>query len=76
MAARSVNSVIALFYYANVAKAMWFEEPVDGDVTPIRVPFSLATGVALTVAATLAFGVFPGLIGHFTDFPGTLALGG
>lgn len=72
----AINSVIALFYYANVAKAMWFEEPVDGDVTPIRVPFSLATGVALTVAATLAFGVFPGLIGHFTDFPGTLALGG
>ena len=30
----AVNSVIALFYYANVAREMWMNPVVDGDVTP------------------------------------------
>ena len=29
-----VNSVIALFYYARVAQAMWMQAPPDGDRTP------------------------------------------
>lgn len=52
-----VNSVIALYYYANVAKEMWMKPVPDGDRTPVRVPFSLAAALALSVVVTIAFGV-------------------
>src|SRR3546814_7032766 len=35
----AVNSVIALYYYANVARMMWMNPVPDGDRTPVRVPF-------------------------------------
>lgn len=63
-----INSVIALYYYANVAKEMWFQPVPDGDVTPIRVPPALTVALVLTAAATVAFGVFPQMIARFTDF--------
>jgi proton-translocating NADH-quinone oxidoreductase, chain N len=53
----AVNSVIALFYYANVAKEMWMSPVPDGDRTPVRVPFSLAAALGLTAVVTVAFGV-------------------
>ncbi|MFN0088976.1 MAG: NADH-quinone oxidoreductase subunit N [Acidimicrobiales bacterium] len=71
----AVNSVIALFYYAGVAKRMWFDPVYDGDRTPIRTPPALAAGLALTALATVAFGVFPGLVSHFTEFSSLVALG-
>jgi NADH-quinone oxidoreductase subunit N len=52
-----VNSVIALFYYANIARQMWMQPAPDGDRTPIRVPVSLVTALALSVVVTIAFGV-------------------
>jgi NADH-quinone oxidoreductase subunit N len=52
-----VNSVIALYYYANVAKEMWMKPVPDGDRTPVRIPFSLGAAVALSVVVTVAFGV-------------------
>lgn len=53
----AVNSVIALYYYANVAREMWMRPVPDGDRTPILVPFSIAAAISLSVVATLAFGV-------------------
>jgi len=53
----AVNSVIALAYYANVAKEMWMNPAPDGDHTPVRVPVSLSAALAITAALTLAFGV-------------------
>ena len=52
-----VNSVIALYYYANVAKEMWMKPTPDGDRTPVRVPFSLAAALTISVVVTIAFGV-------------------
>ncbi|MEO7429506.1 MAG: NADH-quinone oxidoreductase subunit N [Acidimicrobiales bacterium] len=52
-----VNSVIALYYYANVAKVMWMNPVPDGDRTPVRIPFSLRAALALSVIVTIAFGV-------------------
>jgi NADH-quinone oxidoreductase subunit N len=52
-----LNSVIALYYYANIAKEMWMKAVPDGDRTPVRVPFSLGAALALSVVVTLAFGV-------------------
>ena len=40
----AVNSVIALAYYANVAKEMWMNPAPDGDQAPVRVPVSLTRG--------------------------------
>ncbi|HJR26710.1 MAG TPA: NADH-quinone oxidoreductase subunit N [Acidimicrobiales bacterium] len=52
-----VNSVIALYYYAGVAREMWMRPVPDGDRTPVRVPASLVTALALSVLVTVAFGV-------------------
>jgi NADH-quinone oxidoreductase subunit N len=52
-----VNSVIALYYYANVARSMWMRSAPDGDRSPVKVPVSLAAALALSVVVTLAFGV-------------------
>ena len=52
-----VNSVIALYYYANVAKTMWMDPVPDGDRAPVRVPFSLGAALAISIILTVAFGV-------------------
>jgi NADH-quinone oxidoreductase subunit N len=53
----AVNSVIALGYYANVAKEMWMNDAPDGDVSPVRVPVSLRGALVITAGLTLAFGL-------------------
>ncbi|MCX7620946.1 MAG: NADH-quinone oxidoreductase subunit N [Acidimicrobiales bacterium] len=62
-----INSVIALFYYARVAKTMVMDPAPDGDLSPVRVPFSLRAALVITAMVTVAVGVLPGLVGHFTD---------
>jgi len=64
----AINSVIALFYYAKVARMMWFENTPEGaDTSSLRVPPSLVAALGLTAAATLLFGIYPAVITHFTD---------
>ena len=63
----SVNSVIALYYYANVARQMFFEPNPDGDTTPVKVPSALAIALGVTAIATIVFGFLPGTVGHFGD---------
>lgn len=58
----AVNTAIAAFYYLQVAKAMWFDPSPDGDVSPVRVPPSLRFALAITVVATMLFGVLPSLV--------------
>ncbi len=53
----AVNSVIALFYYANIARQMWMNDVPDGDRTPVPVPVSLSAALLLSVVVTIAFGV-------------------
>ena len=53
----AVNSVIALYYYANVAREMWMKPVPDDDRTPIVVPFAIQAAIGLAVVATIAFGV-------------------
>jgi NADH-quinone oxidoreductase subunit N len=52
-----INSVIALYYYANVAREMWMRPVPDGDRTAVKVPVSLSAALALSVVVTVAFGV-------------------
>jgi len=71
-----LNSVVALFYYARVARFMWVEPAPDGDVSRIKVPISLAAAVVITASITLAVGVFPQLVTRFTGVDNLLSLGG
>ncbi len=70
----AVNSVIAVFYYFRVLRVMFMEEPVDGDLAPIRVPVSITIALAITVSVTVVYGFYPAAVTHFTDTV-SLALG-
>jgi NADH-quinone oxidoreductase subunit N len=69
-----VNSVIALFYYARIAQAMWMQPTLDGDHTPVRVPPALAGALAICVLFTVGVGFYPQLVGRVGDMA-TFALG-
>jgi NADH-quinone oxidoreductase subunit N len=53
----AVNSVVALFYYASVAREMWMRPVPDEDRTPVRVPASLSVALGLAAVVTVALGV-------------------
>jgi len=72
----AINTVIAAYYYLNVAKTMWFDEAPAGDVTPVKIPFNLIGAIGIAVVATVLFGVLPGLLTNISDFtPVAEALG-
>jgi NADH-quinone oxidoreductase subunit N len=71
----AVNSVIALFYYANVAREMWFSPVPDDDRTPIRSTPSLQIALAGSVVVIFLLGILPGVAGHFGDIAQGLAAG-
>ena len=62
-----VNSVIALFYYARVAQAMWMQPAPDGDHRPVRVPPALTGALAICVVAVVVIGVYPQLVAKLGD---------
>ncbi len=68
----AVNSVIALFYYAAVARQMWFEEVPDGDETPVSSTPSLTIALTVTIIGTLVVGVLPQTAARFGDMATTL----
>lgn len=68
----ALNSVIALFYYANLARQMWMVEPPDGDRTHVKVPAALVAAVGITVVATMAVGFLPQLAGRLGDAASSL----
>ena len=63
----AVNSVIALFYYANIARQMWMSPVPDGDRTPIKVPTPLITALGITVVVVVVIGIYPQLFGHLGE---------
>jgi len=72
----ALNTVIAAYYYMNIAKTMWFDPVPAGDMTPARVPAGLTAAIVLTGVATIVLGVFPGLITDISNFaPDISALG-
>lgn len=70
----ALNTVIAVYYYANVVKHMFMDPAPDGDVSPVRVPPSLGATIAITVAITVLVGVLPSLVLRFGDFSDIVAL--
>ena len=72
----AVNSVIALYYYDNVAREMWMNPVPDEDRARIKVPVSLVAAITITVVATVAWGIVPGVVTHFGDAVSLVASGG
>ncbi|MGH9189584.1 MAG: NADH-quinone oxidoreductase subunit N [Acidimicrobiales bacterium] len=63
----AVNSVIALFYYAAVARQMWMSPVPDGDRTAVRVPTTLVTALGITAVVVVVVGVYPQVLARFAD---------
>ena len=62
-----VNSVIALFYYAGIAREMWMNPVPDEDRTPVRIPPALATALGLTALVVVAIGIYPNAFARLGD---------
>jgi NADH-quinone oxidoreductase subunit N len=71
----AVNTAVAAYYYLNIAKTMWFDDPVDGDESPVKVSPSVRTALVITVAATVLFGVLPGIISDAAQHVPAIAVG-
>jgi NADH-quinone oxidoreductase subunit N len=62
-----LNSVIALFYYARIAQAMWMQDAPDGDTTPIRIPPALSGALGICVLVTVVVGFYPQSFAHLAE---------
>jgi NADH-quinone oxidoreductase subunit N len=63
----AVNSVVALYYYAGIARLMWMSPVPDEDRTPIRVPAPLATSIGLCGIVVVVLGVYPQAFARLGD---------
>jgi NADH:ubiquinone oxidoreductase subunit 2 (subunit N) len=61
----AVNTVIALFYYAAIAKRMFVDAPTTTE--EIRVPFKLGGAIAATAVAVLILGIVPDQVGRLAS---------
>jgi len=57
-----VNSVLSLYYYSRVVRALWFEEPADGGLPelagqPVGLYAAIVVAAVLTLVALPAFGL-------------------
>jgi NADH-quinone oxidoreductase subunit N len=60
----AVMTVVALFYYAGVARSLWLGTQPEGAPEPTPQPVSpmLGTAIALSAAGVLVLGVLPNLL--------------
>ena len=65
----AVFSVVAFFYYAAVARQMWFREPADLGEVASSAPTPVAPNVALGLTTVIVFvvGVYPQLFARIGD---------
>jgi NADH-quinone oxidoreductase subunit N len=63
----AVNSVIAFFYYAAVARRIWFEEPETELTGTARVPTALTVALGITAAVVVVIGVYPQLFARIGE---------
>jgi NADH-quinone oxidoreductase subunit N len=63
----AVNTVIAFAYYARVLGQMWFQPIHEGDERPVKLTSALGSALVIALVATMAFGILPGLVGHFGE---------
>jgi len=64
----ALGSVVAFFYYAAVARKMWFHDPApEAATTPTPVPAALTVAIGLTVAFTVVVGIYPQIIARIGE---------
>jgi NADH-quinone oxidoreductase subunit N len=68
----AINTVIAFFYYAAVARQIWFYEPVPGTAEEHSLPVALTAAIGLTAAVVIVIGVYPQLFARVGElaYPG------
>lgn len=64
----ALGSVVALFYYADVARKMWFHEPSDDIVRETRTPLGLSFTIGLCTAIVIVVGVYPQLFARIGEW--------
>ncbi len=74
----AVNAVIAFYYYARVAKSVWFDDvPEDAEEITVAPSASLSLALGIAAVVTVVVGFFPGISTFFGEATRTLlALGG
>ena len=56
----AVGSVVAFFYYAGVAREMWFHDPApEAAATPKPIPAALTVAIGLCATVTVVVGIYP-----------------
>ena len=74
----AINAVIAFYYYARVVKSVWLEDPKgefpdDVDAAPA---VSLRLALGISVALTIAIGIYPAIVTFVGDASRVIAAGG
>jgi NADH-quinone oxidoreductase subunit N len=65
----ALGSVVAFFYYAAVARRMWFHDPApEAAVTPKPVPAALTAAIGLTAATVVVVGVYPQIFARIGEW--------
>jgi NADH-quinone oxidoreductase subunit N len=65
----ALGSVVAFFYYAAVARKMWFHDPApEATVTPKPVPAALSVAIGLTAVTVVVVGVYPQLFARIGEW--------
>jgi NADH-quinone oxidoreductase subunit N len=57
----AINAVIAFYYYARVARTIWFEAPSDDTVFTDAPVGSMVWVLGIAAVATVVIGVFPSI---------------
>lgn len=67
----AVMSVVAFFYYARIAREIWFREPAGAEKST-AIPIALSAAMAITATLVLVVGVYPQFVARIGEaaFPG------
>lgn len=57
-----ITTVVSLYYYLRLLKAMFIEAPHADAAGPVQAPRGITTAVTLTVLGVVALGVFPNVV--------------
>ena len=64
----ALGSVVAFFYYAGVARKMWFHDPApEAQAAPKPVPAALSVAIGLCVIVTVVVGVYPQIVARIGE---------
>jgi NADH-quinone oxidoreductase subunit N len=64
----AIGSVVAFFYYATVARKMWFHDPApEAPATPRAVPAAVTVAIGLCAAFTVVVGIYPQIVARIGE---------